>query len=266
MSIAGTKVLPEAQTSLVLLHGWGMNAAVWEGLPGSLGRATTPIELPGHGSCPLPETARDLAAWAEACLAAAPERSVWLGWSLGGLVALAAALRAPERVAGLVLMTATPRFIQAADWPAAMAERTLGQFHDGLLSDPAGTLDRFLALQVRGSATARETLRILRRELAARPAPDPRALALGLDLLRDGDLRGRLGELACPSLWLFGSHDTLVTAAVAPAVAALLPAARVEVIRGAAHAPFLSHPEETTALIDGFLAGLADGQTASPKP
>ena len=256
MSTAGTEVPPEARTGLVLLHGWGMNAAVWEGLPGLAGGRDEPASnSPGTGPAPCRRRPRTSPRWADACLAAAPERAVWLGWSLGGLVALAAALRAPERVAGLILMTATPRFVQAPDWPAAMAGATLSQFHDGLLADPAGTLDRFLALQVRGSAAARETLRTLRRELAARPAPDPRALALGLDLLRDGDLRGRLADLACPSLWLFGSHDTLVPAAVAPAVAALLPEARVEVIRGAAHAPFLSHPEETTALIDGFLAG-----------
>jgi pimeloyl-[acyl-carrier protein] methyl ester esterase len=244
-----------------------MNAAVWEGLPAAIcGVAPTLIELPGHGSCPLENTATDLDTWADACLMAAPERAVWLGWSLGGLVALAAALRAPRRVAGLILMTATPRFVQAPGWPAAMTEKTLSQFHDGLLADPAGTLDRFLALQVRGSAAARETLRTLRRELAARPAPDPLALALGLDLLRDGDLRLGLAELTCPSLWLFGSHDTLVPAAAAPAVAALLPGARVEVIRGAAHAPFLSHPQETGALIGGFLAGLGDAESSSPRP
>jgi len=266
MSTAATEARRGTGTGLVLLHGWGMNAAVWEGPPGSLLGAATLIELPGHGSCVLPEGASDLAAWADACLAAAPGRAVWLGWSLGGLVALAAALRAPQRVAGLILMTATPRFVQAPDWPAAMAWATLSQFHDGLLADPSGTLDRFLALQVRGSAAAREILRTLRRELAARPAPDPRALALGLDLLRDCDLRGRLGELTCPSLWLFGSHDTLVPAAVAPAVGALLPEARVEVIRGAAHAPFLSHPEETRALIEGFLVGLADTPTAPSAP
>jgi pimeloyl-[acyl-carrier protein] methyl ester esterase len=240
-----------------------MNAAVWEGLPALIGCETTPIALPGHGPHPLPETATDLAAWADLCLAAAPEHTVWLGWSLGGLVALAAALRAPERVAGLILMTATPRFVQTPDWHAAMAEATLAQFHDGLLADPAGTLDRFLALQVRGSAAARETLRTLRQELKSRPAPDPRALALGLELLRDGDLRGRLAGLECPSLWLFGSHDTLVPAAVAPAVSALLPSARVAVIRGAAHAPFLSHPEETAALIADFLDGLG-GQDCLP--
>jgi pimeloyl-[acyl-carrier protein] methyl ester esterase len=239
-----------------------MNAAVWAGLPGALAPAlasdwsTVAIELPGHGARPFSNTAVDLDAWADACLAQAPVRAVWLGWSLGGLVALAAALRAPDRVEGLILMTATPRFVRAPDWPAAMAGETLDQFHSGLLDDPAGTLDRFLALQVRGSEAARETLHTLRRELAGRPAPDPLALALGLDLLRDGDLRPRLAELSCPSLWLFGSHDTLVPPGAAPAVAALLPAARVQVIRGAAHAPFLSHPGETAGLVCDFFAGL----------
>lgn len=244
---------------LVLLHGWGMNAAVWAGLPTdrTWGRGAVPIELPGHGDSPYTPAAADLDAWADACLALAPPRAVWLGWSLGGLVSLAAALRAPARVAGLILMTATPRFVRAADWPAAMAAETLDQFHTGLLAQPAATLDRFLALQVRGSEAARDTLRTLRRELAARPAADPRALAFGLDLLRDGDLRARLHELSCPSLWLFGSHDTLVPAAAGHGVAALLPTARVQVIRGAAHAPFLSHPAETAAQIGDFLAGLA---------
>lgn len=248
---------------LVLLHGWGMNAGVWSGLHPDLtaalaaGWPMVPIELPGHGEMPWDPAEADLDAWADACLAQAPPRAAWLGWSLGGLVALAAALRAPQRVSGLILMTATPRFLRAPDWSAAMAGDTLEQFHSGLLAEPAATLDRFLALQVRGSDAARETLRTLRRELAARPAPDPRALALGLDLLRDGDLRPRLAELSCPSLWLFGSHDTLVPAVVAPAVAALVPAARVRVIRGAAHAPFLSHPDETAALTGDFLRALA---------
>jgi pimeloyl-[acyl-carrier protein] methyl ester esterase len=228
-------------------------------------RSVTPIELPGHGAAPLPAVAADLDTWADTCLALAPVRAVWLGWSLGGLIALAAALRAPHRVAGLVLMTATPRFLRAPDWPAAMAGETLAGFHAGLLAEPEVTLDRFLALQVRGGDAARETLRALRRELAARAAPDPRALTLGLDLLRSGDLRARLTDLACPSLWLFGSHDTLVPAAAAPAVAALAPRARVRVIQGAAHAPFLSHPTQTVDLIEDFLAGLAVGERTEAR-
>jgi pimeloyl-[acyl-carrier protein] methyl ester esterase len=249
-------------TELVLVHGWGMSSAVWDALPADLALELTHhrIELPGHGHSPFGPPCDGgpaaLIAWADACLDAAPPRSVWLGWSLGGLVALAAALRAPKRVRGLILMTATPRFVRAADWRPAMDEEILAQFHDGLLADPAGTLARFLALQVRGSDHARETLRLLRQDLAERPEPNPAALALGLDLLRDEDLRGPLPDLRPPSLWLFGSHDALVPAEVAERIDLLLPQARTHVIPGAAHAPFLSHPAETADAIRTFLAGL----------
>jgi pimeloyl-[acyl-carrier protein] methyl ester esterase len=134
-----------------------------------------------------------------------------------------------------------------------MPESTLDQFHAGLLADPSGTLGRFLALQVRGSEHARETLRELRREVAQRPDPDPSALALGLDLLRDCDLRGPLPDLRPPSLWIFGSQDALVPPEVAERIALLLPGASTAVIPGAAHAPFLSHPAETQSAICHFL-------------
>jgi pimeloyl-[acyl-carrier protein] methyl ester esterase len=240
---------------LVLLHGWGMNAAVWEGLPDvvSAGRRLCRIELPGHGASPFEPRHDSREAWADACLDAAPARAVWLGWSLGGLIALEAALRAPERVAALVLVTATPRFVSAPDWPAGMDAGTLTGFHDALLADPAGTLDRFLALQVRGDDGARECLRTLRREIAQRPPPSPAALETGLDLLRDGDLRQRLGGLACPTLWLFGQRDTLVPAATSDGLSLLLQGAQRSLIPGAAHAPFLSHPLEAGAEIDRFL-------------
>lgn len=243
---------------LVMLHGWGMHAGIWDACPSHLwgGLDPVPLDLPGHGGHPLAPEQADLWSWTDACLAAAPDRAVWLGWSLGGLIAAMAALRAPKRVAGLVLLTATPRFVQATDWMPAMPEATLAQFHDGLSADPAGTLARFLALQVRGSDDARETLRTLRQALVGRPEPDPKALSLGLDVLREGDLRGRLPDIRCPALWLFGTHDTLVPARVAERIEMLMPAATTQVIAGAAHAPHLSHPEQTGQAIRTFLDAL----------
>jgi pimeloyl-[acyl-carrier protein] methyl ester esterase len=173
------------------------------------------------------------------------------------MIALEAALRAPERIRALILLTATPRFVRAPDWPAAMGAGVLAQFHEGLRSDPAGTLDRFLILQVMGSEAAREALRTLRREIAQRPAPSAVALEIGLNLLRDSDLRERIGCLACPTLWLFGQRDSLVPAAASEGIATLLPGARRCVIAGAAHAPFLSHPKETGGEIASFLQDIS---------
>lgn len=244
---------------LVLVHGWGMNAAVWEGLPAEVSGAyrLSRIELPGHGASPFGPEHADRLGWARACLEVAPPRAAWLGWSLGGLIALQAALRAPERVAALVLLTATPRFVRAPEWRAAVDPQVLAQFHDALVAEPGLALERFLHLQVRGSDFARETLRLLRAELTRRPAPQADALGLGLDLLRAGDLRGALADLGCPSLWVFGERDTLVPVGAARGVSTLRPDAEVCVIRGAAHAPFLSHPEQTAAAIAPFLAASA---------
>lgn len=244
---------------LVLLHGWGMNPGVWAGLPVAFaaGCRQHRIGLPGHGGSPLGFLAgerADVAAWADACLAVAPQRAVWIGWSLGGLIALAAATRAPARIAGLILVTASPRFTCADDWRHAMPVGTLDQFQSNLLSDPAATLERFIALQVRASDGALATLRRLRSAIGRHPPPEPEALRLGLRLLREVDLRAQLGRLACPTLWLFGARDTLVPAGLGADVAGLSPSARVQVIDGAGHAPFISHPDEATAAMGAFLS------------
>lgn len=247
---------------LVLVHGWGMNAGVWAGLPAALTERFEPValDLPGHGGAAFSPEQWSLDHWARACLEQTAERlsaedgarAVWLGWSLGGLIALQAARLAPERIAALVLMTATPRFVRAVDWQVAVPEGTLGQFHAGLLADPARTLERFLALQVRGSEDARGLLRRLRAGIAERPAPDPAALEQGLMFLREEDLRGPLPDIRPPALWLFGARDTLVPAAAAERVALLMPQARVQVVPGAAHAPWLSHGQATATAVLEF--------------
>jgi pimeloyl-[acyl-carrier protein] methyl ester esterase len=241
---------------LFLVHGWGMNAVVWKPFADRLAYRyrVTAVDLPGHGLSDGP-AAPTLEAWAEACADAAPERSVWVGWSLGAQVALRAALDAPGRVHRLVLVAGTPRFTRGPDWPDATPEKLGRQFAAALLEDPTGTLERFLALQVRGSTEATETLRILRAALRDRPPTRPEALEDGLRLLLTNDLRGELAALSPRSLWLFGERDTLVPAEVGEAVARLAPRAEVLILHGAAHAPFLSAPDTVARLIDAFLEG-----------
>jgi pimeloyl-ACP methyl ester carboxylesterase len=98
--------------AVVLVHGLGGTIENWRGLAPPLAaehRVVVP-DLPGHGrSAPLPE-ARDLDALAEAVLAIADAEemvgAVWIGHSLGGVVALRAAVLRPEAVRGLVLAAA----------------------------------------------------------------------------------------------------------------------------------------------------------------
>jgi pimeloyl-[acyl-carrier protein] methyl ester esterase len=243
-----------AGLELVMLHGWGMNSSVWADFAHQLADdyRVTLIDLPGHGHSPY-HGQQSLDGWAEACLAVAPARAVWLGWSLGSMVALQAAHLAPERVAGVMVVAGMPRFVQGEDWPHAMAPRTLDLFIQALGDDHGKTLERFLALQMLGSDLAQETLRRLKARLRERPDPHPDALETGLDLLKSADLRSALDELSCPTAWLYGDCDTLAPAKASDLLPAWLPSVSIEVIPGAAHTPFLSHPTETRRVVTRFL-------------
>jgi len=240
---------------LVLVHGWGMNAGVWEPLLASLVTdfRVTVIELPGHGASDYDESLTSLDDWCESLLRAAPERAAWLGWSLGGQLAMKAALLTPDRVSALILMASTPRFVQDESWPSALSSGTVLQFSEQLVTNPAVTLSRFLAMQVHGSESARETLKQLKQSMRHCQAPRTEALKNGLRLLLETDLRSSLKNLQPPSLWLLGGRDTLVPSGLADRIPGLLPTAEIHLLDKAAHAPFLSHPDMLSRLLREFL-------------
>lgn len=247
---------------LVLLHGWGLHGGVWESLLPRLAshHRVTRVDLPGHGlsrAIPMPGTLSEVVG---EVLTSVPEDAVWLGWSLGGLVAQRAALDAGGSLRGLILANTTPRFVTGPDWPDAMPREQLQEFAVGLGQDYEETLQRFLSLQVRGDEAARAALRQLRDALFARGEPDGISLAVGLELLRTSDLRAELARIALPTLVIAGGYDRLTPPAAGTALAQAIPGARAHLIPKSAHAPFLSHPEDFSAAVTGFMQGLDAGR------
>lgn len=240
---------------LVLLHGWGMNQAVWENIATNLAAnfKLTVIDLPGHGYSSFATTNHNLLTWAEACLRIAPPQAIWLGWSLGGTIALAAALAAPNRLQKLVLMTATPCFLHNANWPHGMQREVLARFRNTLATNWAETVGNFLTLQVRDSKDALPVLRSLRQCLAKYPPPNPAALDVGLAILKNTDLSQQIANLTMPNLWIYGNRDTLVSCRSSETLTQLLPSAQISIIQGAAHAPFLSHTDQVLDLLRKFI-------------
>jgi pimeloyl-[acyl-carrier protein] methyl ester esterase len=242
---------------LVMLHGWAMHSGVWGTLVSHLaGRHRVhAADLPGHGySAPLTAfTLESVAHALDSTFAEEPQPLTVLGWSLGALVAMRWALARPDRFARLVLISATPRFAAVPDWPHAMSRQTLQRFGDELRVAWKPTVRRFLSLQVQGSEHGRAALASLRRQLFARGEPSPTGLADALDLLLSTDMRAEAGTIVPPALVIAGSRDTLTPPAAGAWLAAALPDARFVLIDGAAHAPFLSHPDATVRAMDAFL-------------
>lgn len=249
---------------LLLLHGWGLHGGIWYTLLPRLTPHFTVscLDLPGHGRSrhvPLPGSLGELAGLV---LEAAPADAVWLGWSLGGLVALRAALDGPHRMRGLVLTNATPRFVTGPDWPEAMPPATLAEFAAGLSRDYQDVLQRFLFLQVQGDEKVRDSLRGLRATLFAHGEPDAASLATGLELLRTSDLRQECADVKLSTLVLSGGYDRLTPPAASVFLVHSIPGARSRVFPKSAHAPFISHPEAFTEALLDFAQGLHEGVAA----
>lgn len=240
---------------LVLLHGWGMNGAVWHGIAPELAQhyRLHLVDLPGFGNSPLREGSEYSLSWlTEQVAAVLPERCHLLGWSLGGLVASQLALTQPERVQSLITVASSPCFMAREEWPG-IAPKVLAGFNQMLAGDFKQTIERFLAIQAMGSEHAREDIRQLRHWLAERPAPELAALESGLGLLADIDLRDELAVLRLPWLRIYGRLDSLVPRAAIPLLDERYPHSQSRVLDKASHAPFISHPAQFIPLVRQFI-------------
>ena len=241
---------------LMLLHGWGLHGGVWGDLPSQLARTyrvTTP-DIPGHGRSAIGHEPLTLQSMTDRIVELISAPAIWVGWSLGGFVALDAALRHPARVAGLVLVSATPKFVQSPDWSAGMPAEVFAGFAGSLQQDYRGTLQRFLSLQGGSDEAGRLLIKRLRHELFAHGEPRPEALTAGLSILEHSDLRPRLAEIQMPTLIVQGTHDRLVPPSAGEFLASRIRGARLLSMAGAGHAPFLSQPDAFLAALRGFQA------------
>ncbi|MCD6039968.1 MAG: biotin biosynthesis protein BioH [Gammaproteobacteria bacterium] len=227
---------------LILLHGWGWHGGIWSPLiPHLVDKFQLFIpDLPGFGKSSIFTTDYSFEALAACLFEHIPQKAIWVGWSLGGLVAWWVALHYPKKVSRLITVAASPKFMSEENWPG-IPLATLEKFARDITIDDEKTLTHFLALQLRGSPHSE----ILRSELQKhflRPHKD--ALAGGLRLLLTTDLRVDLPNMTIPSLHIFGSLDTIVPVSVVDCLKPLLRNSQCEIIRRTGHMPFLTHYKE----------------------
>ena len=206
----------------------------------------------GAGRTPLPETPLSvpmLADDAAAVLHALDVRAAHVaGFSGGSLIAQELALRHPELVRSLVLMSTFGRpdayLLSAAkffDWLADVApsERAM--------------MEAFFLWIYTPRAHANGMVDQIIEEALVFPHPQaPEAFKAQLEGFMSHDALDRLGEIAVPTLVLAGELDILTPPRFGHAVADAIPGARFEVMPGEAHQPFQEVPDEFNARVDAF--------------
>jgi pimeloyl-[acyl-carrier protein] methyl ester esterase len=243
-----------AAAPLVMLHGWGMNLRVFDAMRRTLAERhpVIALDLPGHGRSRWHDGLGPRLQYQQLRSQIPPGASL-LGWSLGGQLALRLARDPALQIRRLVLIATTPRFVRDADWAHGLPLARLREFASRLERDSRGTIADFLELQVRGSAGAAASRAALQQALASHGEAVPAALAAGLRLLEQQDLRALAPKLRQPALVIGGGHDRVTPPQASEALARLLPGAQLLLLERAGHAPFLSHPAEVAAATLAFL-------------
>ena len=243
--------------NLILLHGWGFNSAVWQPIIPELEThfCLHLVDLPGHGHSPNLGIEHDVKALAQLIAKQTPANSILLGWSMGALITLALALLHPQHISKMILVAATPCFINNSDWQNGVENTIFQQFAKNLQKDYQATIKRFLTLQSLGNSNNRRRVKQLYTNLTQQPQPSSDALSSGLRLLEHTDLRSVCQDIQQPCLLIHSDDDKLVPLSAAQFLESTLGHAELTVLKKTGHIPFINQANKFTDLILKFAHG-----------
>lgn len=249
--------------AIVLLHGFLQDARAWNDITSRLAQnyLTVAIDIRGHGATgmaqgkPTPEAvASDIAAVLDA--EGIEQAALW-GYSMGGRLALNAALSDPARFSALIVEGAHAGI---EDAPARERRRGDDEKIAGFIERSPIELfvDRWEKLPIFSS----QSTELVARQRPVRLSQKPAALAAALRGIGQASYEPvwtRLSEITMPTLLLAGERDhTYVRAA--RRMAELISSSELQLVRNAGHAAHLERPDLVAEMVKNFLAGVAQSE------
>ena len=193
--------------NLVLLHGWAFNSDIFIELVDKYKNdyCITVIDLPGHGRSP--DVEGDIEDWCNEIIRFIPEKSILLGWSLGGLLSIFIAHQI--KLKELILVAASPCLVNNNNWDFGIRREVFDQFAENLKVDSTKALKRFVSLQSKNKSQIQE----LHHSIQKYPASHS-ALNDGIERITQSDLRAEYRDINIPKKCILGKLDTLVPAKI----------------------------------------------------
>ncbi|QCI18496.1 pimeloyl-[acyl-carrier protein] methyl ester esterase [Buchnera aphidicola (Aphis nasturtii)] len=242
--------LGNGDINLIILNGWGINYKIWFFIVKKLSMyfKLHLIDLPGIGvNKNLQPT--NIQQIIEILNFYMPKNSIYLGWSLGGLIATNFALVYPKKTLGLISVSSSPYFIKQKNWPG-IEKKNIYHIYDDLLNQYHKTISNFLFLQTFKEEKYFQDLKILKKMLFSKNnIPNQQTLKKGLEILLSVDLRSKISMIKVPFLRIYGSLDTLVPKKISSLIDLMCPESYSIIIEKAGHVPFISHKEEFCSIL-----------------
>lgn len=252
--------------AIVLIHGWCMSSAVWQFQLESLARSFRVIapDLRGHGRSAPSSDGCDVDAYvvdiAELYRQLGLGETLLVGWSLGAQIVLQSLEQLREKVAGVGLISGTPRFTATADFPWALGAIEADGMAVKLRRNTARALEGFVGRMFTPDELDDPALSARIMDLlAAIPVPETAIALQSLKTLVEADMRSILPGIDVPTLIINGERDVICLPGASDYMARIILDCQHVVMPGCGHAPFLTQSRAFDNALTDFRRRISDG-------
>lgn len=248
---------------LLFVHGWSLSSQIWfqqKEYFSSQYRCIA-FDLRGHGrsmpSCSgygIDIFASDVNLFFESL---SLSEVTLLGWSLGALVALASYPAVRERLASLVLVSATSKYCSSPDYPYGLPPKEPRSLSLLLKRNPHKAMDGFYRKMFADELHSEKGFASFERDvLPLLPSPCPEAMIPVLQTLETADMRPVLSSIRKPALLIHGDRDLICPVDSSRYMSTQISGSQCAVLTGAGHAPMFSRSNEFNSTLAMFLENI----------
>ena len=259
---------PQARRAMVFVHGFGTDQRAWSTVAESFGEDFSLVLLDNVGAGPSEPAAFQQSRYLnlggyvsdlfEVCDALLLQDAILVGHSVGAMICLLAAARRPGRFSRLVMIGASPRYLDDEGYRGGFAEADLKALYQEVSLRYSEWADAF-APAAMGNADKPQLARHFAETMKSIPAD--RALTVLCSIFQS-DHRADVSTLDIPTLVIQSQDDPAVPLEVAEYLHQHIKGSRLALINATGHLPHVSARYEVVAAMSEFI----DGQAPSPKP
>lgn len=245
--------------TLVFVHGFGTDQTAWDAVYPAFAADWRIVRLDNAGAGGAEREGFEesrylkLDRYADEMLEVADalqlRDAVLVGHSVGGMIGILSAIRAPDWFSRLVLIGASPRYLNDAGYPGGLSNHDVRDVYEAIQADHQEWTMNYSRLAMQNPdqpELSRSFAKSLRR------IPTERVLTV-LHSILQSDYRAELPKLAVPTLIIQSQSDPFVPMAVAEYLRRTIRGSRLELIEAHGHLPHISAPETVVAAIRRFL-------------